>query len=90
VLAGAGKLEEAEGHFRVAVEAKPDSAEFQNNLGRALAGQGKSSEAIARYQAALELNPATLRPTTIWGLYWPVRASSMKLSPSTGSPSRRT
>jgi tetratricopeptide (TPR) repeat protein len=50
-----GRLEEAEPHYRTALEAEPDHVEALNNLGLLLARQGKFDEAIALTRKALPL-----------------------------------
>ena len=52
-----GKLDEAVGCYRRALELKPDFAAAHNNLGNTLKEQGKLDEAVACYRRALELKP---------------------------------
>ena len=59
-LAREGKYELALPHFRAAVEADPNYAEAQRELGLALSALGKPDEAVAAYQAALRLNQSDL------------------------------
>jgi tetratricopeptide (TPR) repeat protein len=56
-LAREGKLDEAIGHYRKALEISPQYAAIHNNLGAALARQGKLTEAITHFQKFLEVNP---------------------------------
>ncbi|HEY8949781.1 MAG TPA: sulfotransferase [Rhizomicrobium sp.] len=50
-----GQIEEAETHYRAALEARPDHFEALNNLGLLLARQGKLDEAIALTRKAIPL-----------------------------------
>jgi len=52
-LAAAGRVDEAVGHFKEAVQLQPDYAEAYNNLGVALVSQGKLYEAIGQFNEAL-------------------------------------
>ncbi|MEM1173013.1 MAG: tetratricopeptide repeat protein [Cyanobacteria bacterium P01_H01_bin.35] len=52
-----GKLTEAIGEYRQAIELNPDFSWSYYNLGDALAKKGHIKEAIARYKKAIELNP---------------------------------
>jgi Flp pilus assembly protein TadD len=54
-LAGQGKLDEAIGHYRKALQIKYGYAKAHNNLGAALAKQGKLDEAIGHYRKALQI-----------------------------------
>jgi tetratricopeptide (TPR) repeat protein len=56
-LAGAGRQEEAIGHFRRALELKPDSAESHFNWGRALEQLQAPRDAILHYEEAVRLKP---------------------------------
>jgi len=56
-LARAGRLAEALGHFECAASLDPDSADFRNNLGLALAQLGRLAEAQAQFEAAVRLKP---------------------------------
>jgi tetratricopeptide (TPR) repeat protein len=56
-LAAQGKISEAIGAYRKAIELRPDYAQAHNGLGTALRSQGKLVEAIAAYRKALELVP---------------------------------
>ncbi len=51
------KLDDAVGHFKEALQLKPDFAEAYCNLGLALTGQGRLDEASAACNTALRLNP---------------------------------
>lgn len=51
-----GRLDEAEGHIRKAVEIKPNAEKNQNNLGMCLLNGGKAAESIAYFQRAVEIN----------------------------------
>ena len=53
----AGRLAEAELHYRQALSLKPDFAEAHNNLGVALRAQGKLDEAVASYRKAVSFKP---------------------------------
>jgi Flp pilus assembly protein TadD len=48
---------QAEGCFRAALAADPESAGFHANLGNAVMVQGKAHEALLAYQAAVERKP---------------------------------
>jgi superkiller protein 3 len=52
----AGKLADAETHYRTALRTKPN-AETHNGLGFVLAAQGRSGDAIAEFRKAVEANP---------------------------------
>jgi len=52
----AGKLGEAEVHYRAALSAKPN-AETHNGLGFVLAAQGRPGEAVEQFQKAIDINP---------------------------------
>lgn len=53
----AGKVEEAIGHYRQALQIRPDYSEARNNLGVALAETGDIDGAIAEFREALRLRP---------------------------------
>jgi Flp pilus assembly protein TadD len=57
VLQSAGKLEEAVGHYRAALTARPDSAAAVNSLGTVFQQLGRLEEAVALYRRAVELSP---------------------------------
>jgi tetratricopeptide (TPR) repeat protein len=57
VFAEEGKLDEAIGHFRHALQLYPDYEEANNNLGNALREQGYLDDAITYLQHVLRLNP---------------------------------
>src|SRR5262249_38665623 len=57
ILAGAGRLAEAEAHFEEAVRWAPDYAPGQDNLGTSLMKGGRLDEAIARFETALRCGP---------------------------------
>ena len=62
-LKAAGQLDEAIGHYRLALAAKPEYADALNNLGNALVEQGRPNEAIRHLEKALMINrrfPAAL------------------------------
>jgi Tfp pilus assembly protein PilF/2-polyprenyl-3-methyl-5-hydroxy-6-metoxy-1,4-benzoquinol methylase len=52
-----GLCDEAVGHFRKAVEIRPDVAAGQHNLGKALAAAGRPDAAAAAFEQALTLKP---------------------------------
>ena len=56
-LGALGKLEDAIGHYELAVRFAPDYAEAHYNLGLALAQLGKVQEAIQQYEQALRIKP---------------------------------
>ena len=53
-----GRLNEAVGHFKAALQLKPDSGEPHNNLGSAYSRQGRLRDAIAEFQTALKFRPS--------------------------------
>jgi Flp pilus assembly protein TadD len=55
-LVQAGKLADAEAHYRQALPGKP-TAEAHNGLGYVLARQGQTDEAVKEFRAAVEINP---------------------------------
>ncbi len=57
-LESAGKLNEAVGHYRAALRARPDSVIAHNNLGAAFQAMGNVEAAINHYRQAVKLNPA--------------------------------
>jgi tetratricopeptide (TPR) repeat protein len=52
-----GRLEEAEEHYRLVVEAEPDSAAYRRALGSVLHRQGELAAAAEQYQKAVALDP---------------------------------
>jgi protein O-mannosyl-transferase len=58
VLSEQGEAEQAIGHYRRAVDLRPDYAEAHYNLGRLLVEQGQFDDAIAHYEKAAAVNPA--------------------------------
>jgi Flp pilus assembly protein TadD len=52
----AGKLGEAESHYRQALPGRP-TAETHNGLGYVLARQGRTDEAVAEFQKAIDVDP---------------------------------
>ncbi|MGH8673447.1 MAG: tetratricopeptide repeat protein [Burkholderiales bacterium] len=54
---GAGRLAEAEAHYRRSLELQPDQPKALNNLGAVLHMQGRLDLAVASYRRALELDP---------------------------------
>jgi tetratricopeptide (TPR) repeat protein len=56
-LLQSGRVAEAMGSFRKALDITPRHAESHYNLGVALAHQQRLAEAVAQYQQALEINP---------------------------------
>ncbi|MCX5791226.1 MAG: tetratricopeptide repeat protein [Elusimicrobia bacterium] len=52
-----GKVEEAAGHFRLALRIRPDYAFVHYNYGNALCFQGRLDEAIEHYRRTLQLMP---------------------------------
>jgi Flp pilus assembly protein TadD len=55
VLAGAGRHEEAIGHYREALRIQPGFAVAHNDLGVSLAALGRHAEAIGHYREALRI-----------------------------------
>jgi predicted O-linked N-acetylglucosamine transferase (SPINDLY family) len=53
----AGRLQEAEASYRLALELNPNYAEALNNLGNVLYALGRAAEAEAQYRRTLELRP---------------------------------
>ncbi|MEE2678652.1 MAG: tetratricopeptide repeat protein [Myxococcota bacterium] len=53
-----GQPEAAETHYRLIVEARPDSARAENGIGVALQDQGENAAAIAHFERALAIQPA--------------------------------
>ena len=49
-----GRVQEAIGHWRQALQIKPDYAEAHYNLGYVLVDQGQTTEAVEHYQKALD------------------------------------
>lgn len=60
----------AEGHFRRAVELKPDDAEGYTLLGKVLVEQDKDSEARDVLKRSIKLNPKAPAPYYIIGSLW--------------------
>ncbi|MGE5214051.1 MAG: tetratricopeptide repeat protein [Nitrospirota bacterium] len=58
LLSEQGEAEKAIGHYRRAVDLRPDYAEAHYNLGRLLVEQGQFDDAIAHYEKAAAINPA--------------------------------
>ena len=56
-LAGQGRIQEAEEHYRKALSIAPGSVDALNNLGNALSEQGRHEEAMVEFRKALGLNP---------------------------------
>ena len=56
LLHEAGRVPEAERHYRGALASDPGSAQASYNLGVALEDQRRSAEAVAAYEAALRLD----------------------------------
>lgn len=56
-LKGRGDVRGALGHYREALQIKPDFGDAHNNLGNALMRQGKLDEAIAHLQKAVRFEP---------------------------------
>ena len=54
-----GKMDEAIGAYKKAVEIKPDYADAYNNLGNTYKDKGKYEKAIALYKKAISLNPSS-------------------------------
>ena len=52
----AGKLVEAESHYRQAIPGRP-GAETRNGLGYVLARQGRADEAVEEFRKAIAANP---------------------------------
>lgn len=53
-----GRAGEAEAHYRLIVEAHPDSARAENGIGISLQDQGENEAAIAHFERALAIQPA--------------------------------
>jgi Flp pilus assembly protein TadD len=68
-LAGDGKTEEAIGHYRAALQIKPDDDDTHYNLANALKKQGAIDEAIAHYREAVKLNPNYSKAQNNLGVY---------------------
>ena len=68
-LAGEGKTEEAIGHYRAALQIKPDDDDTHYNLANALKKQGAIDEAIAHYREAVKLNPNYSKAQNNLGVY---------------------
>lgn len=58
LLSEQGEAEKAIGHYRRAIDLRPDYAEAHYNLGRLLVEQGQFDDAIAHYEKAAAINPA--------------------------------
>ncbi|HVW19845.1 MAG TPA: tetratricopeptide repeat protein [Opitutaceae bacterium] len=56
-LRAAGRIPEAIGHYRRALEANADMPDAQTALGLALQAEGRDGEAAAHYEAALRIEP---------------------------------
>ena len=52
-----GEIDEAEAHYRRAIEIDPNYAEAHNNLGLLLDDRGRRAEAAEQFRKALEINP---------------------------------
>ncbi|OSM04841.1 tetratricopeptide repeat protein [Magnetofaba australis] len=52
------RIEQAVGHLRAAVEAKPELAGYRMNYGRALSKNGELEAALAQYEEAARLEPS--------------------------------
>ena len=63
-----GRLDEAIGHLRKALEIYPAYPEANNNLGYALANKGNASDAIPFYEAALKARPNYVRAHNNFGV----------------------
>jgi tetratricopeptide (TPR) repeat protein len=61
-LVNNGRLNEAIGHYRLALKGKCEYAEAYNNLGAALSKQGKLDEGIECFYQALNLKPDYAEP----------------------------
>jgi tetratricopeptide (TPR) repeat protein len=59
VYASLSENAKAEGHLKIAVQLKPDSAAARTNLGAALLHSGESALAGEQFQKALQLEPQT-------------------------------
>lgn len=57
VLAMKGNLEDAESHYRRALELRPSYADAWNNLGQTLHASGRAMEAVECYKEAIRFNP---------------------------------
>ena len=57
VLEQSGRIPEAIGHLKEALQIKPDFAEAHYNLGVALMATGRMPEAIEQFEQALRINP---------------------------------
>jgi tetratricopeptide (TPR) repeat protein len=56
-----GRLNEAVGHYLIALQINPGFGERHYNLANALAGLGRSDEAVYHYEKAIEMNPKHVR-----------------------------
>jgi tetratricopeptide (TPR) repeat protein len=56
-LQSQGKLDQAIGQYRRALQVKPNYVKAHNNLGNALQSRGKLDEAISHYRRALQIDP---------------------------------
>src|SRR5438309_831861 len=55
---GEGKLDDAVGAYKAALQATPNYPDALNGLGSALFKQNKKDEAIANFRAAIEADPS--------------------------------
>jgi tetratricopeptide (TPR) repeat protein len=62
------RLDDAIGHYHLAIAAAPTYAEAHNDLGVALCKQGRFRDAIAEFQQALAANPANGESHSNWGI----------------------
>jgi Flp pilus assembly protein TadD len=60
-----GQVDEAIAHYKKAVAIKPESGDYQYNLGNALARKGNWAEAITCYQAALNTESDSFKAAKI-------------------------
>jgi len=71
ILMSTGRVPEARNEFEAAVRLEPDSPDYHDNLGLALASlPGRVPEAIAEYQTALRMDPGFQAAHLNLGLAW--------------------
>jgi tetratricopeptide (TPR) repeat protein len=63
-----GRYDEAEAHFRKALEYFPDYASAHGNLGKVLELQDRFAEAESHFRQAVQLDPELLSAQVNWGI----------------------